>query len=276
MEKLDRLEWVAGFSFSSYGMTIGVRANDQSLLGQLKPLLPPGWSPSSAPKVDRLYSLLASQPGTRPGLRTLNLAYADMIRIARSPNLHDIMERFESHLQLYVAESARKRIFVHAGVVEWANNAIVIPGRSHSGKTTLVAELVRAGARFYSDEYAVFDEHGRVHPYPKPLAVRDASGRQTRCAPEDFGGCAGNKPIPVRGLVVTSFKAGSRWRPRTASPGQGILALLANTVAARRKPAGSLNVFKQVVAGALVLSGPRGEARDSAASILEAIESSRK
>jgi hypothetical protein len=276
MEKLDRLEWAAGFSFNSYGITIGVRANDPSLVAQLEPLLPPGWSPSSSPRVDRLYSLLGAKPGTRPGVRSLNLAYADVLRIARSSDLQEVMERFESDLQLYVAESARKRIFVHAGVVEWSNKAIVIPGRSHSGKTTLVAELVRAGARFYSDEYAVFDEHGRVHPYPKPLAVRDAVGKQVRCTPEDFGGCSGHKPIPVRGLVVTSFKAASRWRPRTVSAGKGILALLANTVAARRKPAGSLNVFKQVVADAVVLSGPRGEARESAASILEAIESSRK
>jgi hypothetical protein len=34
---------------------------------------------------------------------------------------------------------------------------------SYSGKTTLVSELIRAGATYYSDEYAVIDERGRVH-----------------------------------------------------------------------------------------------------------------
>jgi hypothetical protein len=186
------------------------------------------------------------------------------------------LERFESDLQLYVAEFARKRIFVHAGVVEWSNEAIVIPGRSHTGKTTLVAELVRAGARFYSDEYAVFDAAGRVHPYAKPLAVRGASGRQLKRSPEDFGGSSGQKPIPIRLVVVTRFKNGAQWNPKPGSAGQGILALLANTVAARRKPAGSLTVFQRSVTDAQVMAGPRGEAQETAASILELMEAIRK
>ena len=44
-------------------------------------------------------------------------------------------------------------------IVTWGRGrAIVIPGRTFSGKSTLVAELVRAGATYYSDEYAVEDE----------------------------------------------------------------------------------------------------------------------
>jgi hypothetical protein len=31
-----------------------------------------------------------------------------------------------------------------------------------------VAELVRAGATYYSDEFAVLDSRGRVHPFPRP------------------------------------------------------------------------------------------------------------
>src|SRR5262245_50274760 len=197
MEKLDRLGWVAGFSFVSYGVRIGVRSNDASLVPQLGALLPPGWRIASSPRVDRLYSLVAGRQGSRAGVRPLNLAYADVTRIARAGDLKDVLDTFESDVQRYVAETARRRIFVHAGVVEWSNRAIIIPGRSYSGKTTLVAELVRAGARFYSDEYAVFDEHGRVHPYPKPLAVRNVSGNQEKCTPESFGGASGRRPIPV-------------------------------------------------------------------------------
>jgi hypothetical protein len=35
--------------------------------------------------------------------------------------------------------------------------AILIAGRSFSGNTTLAAELVRAGATYYSDEFKVVD-----------------------------------------------------------------------------------------------------------------------
>jgi hypothetical protein len=276
MEKLDRLGWVAGFSFVSYGVKIGVRVNDPSLVGELEPLLPPGWKPTASLRVDRLYSLLVARQGPRPGIRRLNLVYGDAARIARAASLEAALERFESDLQLFVAESAHRRIFVHAGVVEWSNKAVVIPGRSYSGKTTLVAELVRAGARFYSDEYAVFDGAGRVHPYPKSLAVRDLSGSQKRFSPEYFGGSTGHRAVPVGVVLVSSFKRGARWRPKAGSPGQGVLALLANTVAARRKPESSLNTIQRALAGALVLRGARGEAQEITALILDAIDTAHK
>src|SRR4051794_20574153 len=65
----------------------------------------------------------------------------------------------------------------------------VIPRVSHSGKTTLVAALVRAGATYYSDEYAVFDAQGSVHPYARPLGIRDGNGdRPRRCPVQELGG----------------------------------------------------------------------------------------
>src|SRR5438045_8281052 len=104
----------------------------------------------------------------------------------------------ESHLRLCVAELAKHRVFVHAGVVGWKGKAIVIPGRSYSGKSTLVSELVKAGATYYSDDYAVFDARGRVYPFPKPLEMRDEGAfRQTKIGVEDFGGRNATKPIPV-------------------------------------------------------------------------------
>jgi hypothetical protein len=67
-----------------------------------------------------------------------------------------ILDAFENHLQLWVAEGAPRHAFVHAGVVGWRGRAMVIPRSSHSGKSTLAAALIRAGATYYSDEYAVF------------------------------------------------------------------------------------------------------------------------
>ena len=63
----------------------------------------------------------------------------------------------------------------HAGVVGWRGRAIVIPGRSHAGKSTLVAELVRRGAVYYCDEFAVLHETGRVHPYRRTPVLTQVS-----------------------------------------------------------------------------------------------------
>ncbi len=210
--------------------------------------------------------------GARGGVRRLGLLYGDILRLARSTDAEEILEAFEADLKLYVAEAARHRVFVHAGVVGWRGRAILIPGRSFSGKTSLVAELVRAGASFYSDEYAVLDARGRVHPYAKPLAVRvESTQRQRRLTVEALGGVAGGKPLPVGLVVVSEYRAGARWRPRTLTPGQGLLALLSNTVAVRRQPEASLGALREAVARARILKSKRGEAVGVAASILNSL-----
>jgi hypothetical protein len=128
------------------------------------------------------------------------------------------------HVQLMAAYLAEGYLFVHAGVVGWQGRAIVIPGRSFTGKTSLVTALVRAGATYYSDEYAIFDPQGRVHPYPRPLSIREEAGRKPRLYPvETLGGQAGQTPLPVGLVVVTEYQAGARWQPRTLSPSRALL-----------------------------------------------------
>ena len=147
---------------------------------------------------------------------------------------------------------------------------IVVRGPSGAGKSTLVAELLRAGATYYSDEYAVFDKQGRVHPFPKDLEMRtNGDWKQTRHAAESFGGQTGAKPIPVGKIVVTRYRTGSKWRPRQLSQGKAVLALLANTVSARRQPEKALATLQKVVAEAQAFHGTRGEARELIPLILD-------
>ncbi|MBV8859471.1 MAG: hypothetical protein JOZ02_21240 [Acidobacteria bacterium] len=273
MRKIDRLGWAAGFSFTSYGLTVGVRVSDPAALGLVAERLPPGWKPSAAQVAGRLYSLKVGGAGVRPGLRQFSLLYGDIALLARSVDFEAVLDAFESDLKMYVAEFARRRVFVHAGVVGWRGRAVIIPGASLSGKTTLVAELVKAGADYYSDEYAVLDARGRVHPYPQPLQVRESrEARQTKVPPESFGGRPGRRPLAPGLVVSTSYKAGARWRPRHLSVGHGLLELLSNTVPARRCPREALTALKAIVGEAPVIKGARGEAARAADEILNYLE----
>jgi hypothetical protein len=209
-----------------------------------------------------VYSLVVPR---RRGFRTL---YADTARIARSRRLDAVLDAFESDLQSHLAEWAPRRVFVHAGVVGWRGRAIVMPGRSMSGKTSLVAELIRAGAVYYSDEYAVLDQSGRVHPFARPLALRTEGGRRERHGPEAIGARVGCHALPVGLVVVSRYRAGARWRPRVLPAGEGALALLANTVAARRAPERVVAALQTVVTRAQILRGVRGEARETARALL--------
>jgi hypothetical protein len=274
MEKIDRLVWAEGLSFISYGVRVGIRANKPGVLDKFLPSLPPGWKPSSSSVVERMYSIIGGGEGPRPNIRLLTLVYSGALRIARTAELEKAVDAFESDLQLYVAEMSPRRVFVHAGVVGWRGQAVVIPGRSYSGKSTLTAELVRAGATYYSDEYAVLDEQGRVHHYARPLGLRENGllNKATKYAVEALGGKPGSKPLPVKLVVVSNYKPGAKWRPRQLSAGEGALALLANTVSARREPESALTALNHVVSQATILKGDRGEARQVIDYILAKLE----
>src|SRR5205085_12389371 len=116
--------------------------------------------------------------------------------------------------------NARRRPFVHAGVVGWNGRAIILPGKSMSGKSTLVAALVRAGATYYSDEYAVFDAQGRIHPYARPLSLRGEEGAPAkRCPAQELGGTPGNGPLRVGLVAAADYRPGASWRPRPLPAG---------------------------------------------------------
>jgi len=273
MEKIDRLGWAAGFSFSSYGIRVGIRANDPQALERVAELLPPGSVVNESPRVERLYSIILGGPSANPNVRKFNLLYNNHARAARSREPQDVFDEFERDLSMYVAEAARRRLFVHAGVVAWKNRAIVIPGRTLAGKTTLVAEFVRAGATYYSDEYAVFDAHGRVHPFARPLGIREngPTKKSVKYSIDALGGSAGDKPLRVGIILVSEYKENGKWKPREISAGQGAMALLANTVAARIKPEVALPTLQQAVQGARVLKSSRGEAKEVVDSVLKAM-----
>jgi hypothetical protein len=268
MEKIDRLGWAAGFSFLSQGARLGVRVTDAGILERLAGYLPPGWKPSAVPVVDELFSLVVG--GARPGssVRRYHLLYWGSGRVARTLDLDEALAALESVTDLGVAVRARRRVFLHAGVVGWRGSAIVVLGPRSGGKTALVAALVRAGATYYSDRFAVLDERGLVHPYARPLAFPAEPGRpRTRCPAEALGGMTGARPLPVGLVVVTQFQPGARWRPRRLSPGETALALLAHAVHARLRPERALATVQRVATAATALKGKRGEA-DGFATVL--------
>ena len=247
MQKVDRLGWTAGLAFTAYGASVGIRTNDATTLERIEPLMPPEWQLSDSPIVDTLFSLRVGPPSTRKGHRNYNLLYSGPTRLGRSLDLEELFHILESYVHITVAYWAKEdHLFVHAGAVGWRGKAIVIPGRSHTGKTTLVSELIRAGATYYSDDMAVFDPQGRVRPYPVPLSVREEKGA-CKYTPEAFGSKTGEEPLPVGLVVMTKFQPDAQWQPRTLPPSRALMALLDNTVAARKDPKVSLPILHQVV-----------------------------
>jgi hypothetical protein len=262
---LDRIEWSSGLSVTAYGVSISVRTNDPRTADALAGHLPPGSTRAEIFDTRRIYSLVLEKD-VRTG-RDQHAVYLNGALLARRATLPAALRVFEADVQLHVAEMAPDRVFVHAGVVGYQGRAILLPGRSFAGKSMLVRELVRAGAQYYSDEYAVLDSAGGVHSYPRPISIRnERTGGATKHS-VDLGSVAGDGPIPAGLVLMSEFRSGGQWRPRRLSPGRGELAMLANTVSARRIPEVALATLHKVVTHAPVFASERGEA----ASVVEPI-----
>jgi len=265
---LDRIEWPVSLSVMAYDVSIGIRTNDARIAESLAGHLPPGSETAEFFDPGRVYSLVVEEDD-RSGRDQLSVYVNDALR-ARGSTLQAGLRAFQADVQLYVAEMAPERVFVHAGVVGYQGRGILLPGRSFAGKSILVRELVRAGAQYYSDEYAVLDSAGGVHPYARPLSIRNGRARGLTKHPVDTVGVrADDGPLPVGLVVMSEFRSGGEWRPRRLSPGRGALALLANTVAARRIPQVALATLHQVVTRAPIVTSERGEASSVVEPILE-------
>ena len=178
-------------------------------------------------------------------------------------------------IRVSVGESAVGRIFLHAGVVGWRGKAILLPADSFRGKSTLVAELIRQGAVYYSDEFAVLDENGLVHPFVRPLSMREiikGSCIDFELSPEKIGATVGREAIPVGLVLLTSYLEGARWSPKLLTPGKGILEMIPFAISLRIQPEFTMKVLNKVARNAIIASGSRSNAKKFAKTLLDFVD----
>jgi hypothetical protein len=249
----------------AYGTQLRVCASSPELLERAEALLPPG-SRRVAPALTQLpIGIVDEGDGITYCVYRGSTCVSELLRLEHS------LVVLDGQIRGFVAYHARERIFVHAGAVAHEGRAIIFPGLSFSGKTALTAAMVRAGATYLSDEYAVLDPDGLVHPYPKTLSVRgDVDRRQVEHAIEDLGGTAADTAMPLGLVVVTTYRPGAEWQPRQLSPSEAALALLGHTVVARSRPAEAMATIRRALEGVVTLQGERGEADDIAGMVLRA------
>jgi hypothetical protein len=266
-----------GSSFACYGVRIGFRASDAQGLKTLEGWLPRAVKRGRARVVQGLYSFILGGEGSRTGVKRYHVLYRDAARLARSLDLDEVRRAFDRDLSMLIGEWANRRVFVHAGVVGFGAGAVLVPGKSFSGKTTLVRALVAQGGVYYSDEYAVLDARGRVSPWAEPLSIRPdgARKRAESHSPDSMGIVVGKAALPVRLVVLTSFEKGRRFRPTKATPAGGALGLLEHTLPARERPRATLRALTSVVSSAQVIQGARGEADAAARTIVRLLDATR-
>ncbi len=260
---------VRELSFRCYGLRVQILDTvDADICGGLTPLLPPPCEPSNIRERDLCYTVRSTVPGAAPdqnGYEVLRDGHA----VFQGPAPGEIIRWLRVDVERQVAEGSPVGMFVHAGVVSWRGRGILIPGRSLTGKSSLVAAFVQRGATYYSDEFAVLDEEGRVHPYARALFLRAGQGPARPVTVDELGGVAGRDPAPVSLIVSTSYKAGIPWNPEVLRGTRAVLPLIDNTVLAREEPRRTARLAASLAHGVVTLRGPRPDATEVAPKILD-------
>jgi hypothetical protein len=252
----------------AYGVRFGVDVDDASVLPAVVARLPPGTRACQSSARSFECSVVKAAAPLDAGQTERWQVHVGTESEAHTHSEGEALEAFEGLLRFEVARRATLWTFIHAGVVGWRGRAIVIPGFSFAGKSTLVEALVRAGATYYSDEFAVCDHRGLVYPFAQPLTIRESGGRNRRVTAGELGITSDSPPLPIGTIVSTQYVPGAVWRPLCGSPAEGVLALLPHTLRAQQAPARVMRLLARVAETAVTLTGLRGEAEDTAADLL--------
>jgi hypothetical protein len=248
----------------SYGVPFRLQAESAELLAAMADQVPHGTViDRTGHTASDILSLETGGSGDRFQLHANTELLLDHAQLA------PVLERLRQHLMVHVADYAPDHVFVHAGVVGWLGRAIVLPGASFAGKTTLVAELVRAGATYYSDEYAVLDAEGRVHPYARDLQMRQPGSAEQRGVPIEFlRGTAGVASLPVGQVAFAQFVHGAEWDPQPVSAGMAVLEMLRHAIPVQRTPARVMAILTRMMQDAQACRSQRGDAAATAQALL--------
>jgi hypothetical protein len=140
---------------------------------------------------------------------------------------------------------APKLYYVHAGVVAVGGQAIVLPGLSRAGKSTLVLGLIEQGAQLLSDELLAFDPVSRLaRVFPRAIKIRDACVGYFPTLSAHFHGAGEGRflafeglpfalisaPAPVAAIVVPTWTGSGREELEPISAGRALLDLAGSSL----------------------------------------------
>lgn len=255
------IKWQSHIGFSCYGRIFGLRIDKDNLLHKIQKLLPPFYETRSFTEAKDIFSLVTG------ATTEINGFYRNEERILQFEKFEEsYFEAVESKIQFSLAVSLPPhKFFLHAGAVSLNDCGIIIPGLSFSGKSTLVKEFIKAGAKYYSDDCAVIDREGNLYPYSKTLSIRNSSKIGEIIEARSFGAELGEKPIQVGAVIFTEFAGDQIWQGNRIGQGKAVWNLAQNLfypASMTLYPAETMQALSHLVQNAVLYSGKRGEAAD--------------
>ena len=242
----------------AFGVKIGITASDNEkelIYSRLEEIFPNGYSEIDFSTCRHFFEIRKSAAGKFEFIKNGEFYES-------REAVEDAVGLMRTEIRYTFSEFAVERVFLHAGAVAFKNSGIIFPGQSLSGKSSIVADLIRRGAEYYSDDYAILDENALLYPHPKKISLRDSKDnrfRQTDYPVEHFQAVTGVCEIPVKLIIITEYEEGKIWQPEKLSNGEAVMQILPHTIPIRHNPAFTLRTLDRLVRGATVFSGMRGD-----------------
>jgi hypothetical protein len=128
----------ASLAFSLYGVGIRLDVEAAYLVPLLKERLPPNLRLCGTENAKTVYSLAHKVDITDLGEDRYWAIKRNGHVVAELNELDNAIDCLEGFLHHTLAAGCDRKVFVHAATVAWQDRAIVIPGHSFTGKSTLV------------------------------------------------------------------------------------------------------------------------------------------
>jgi hypothetical protein len=178
---------------------------------------------------------------------------------------------------------------VHAAAASRRGAGIVMPAPPESGKSTLVAGLIRAGCAYLTDEAALIDPATLlVQPFPRSLWLTRPSiravfqegaeqltwstGRQFHVRPADLRPRAVGRPCPVRVVVAPSYRAGAETAIEPMGRAEAVVVLAENAFHLDRFGGEGIELLGRVAAGADCYRLVIGDLPSAVAAVLAVVD----
>lgn len=252
---------------SAFGAVMEIDCADPTARRACRTALPAYWQPADGAAPDVRFTLTVSAP-TQDGAARFRLVEDGTLR-GDGITAAQLAALLAGRMDYQLGAFARDCGFIHAGVVLYQGLAILLPGPSRAGKSTLTAALVRAGATYVSDDVAVIGLDGRVSLLSRPLTLR-ADMAEKGVLPGTTGTTllqAGT--VPVGAVLALAYRDGAPpLDVRPLSAGEAVLRLVAQAMNGRHQPESVLASCSAAVLSAWCAQGERGEADAAARQIL--------
>jgi len=165
----------ANFRIGSFSVSIKLRVAGYDLTKEISDLygLYPQENASSLPDI----TIALRYPNVlRTFFRPQLQASVNGCNLSKPEARHLGVPILEGGLNWFISLYTNRFLLLHAAVVERDGMAVVMPGRTGVGKSTLCAALLGRGWRLLSDEFTmVRPKDGRVQPHPRPISLKNSS-----------------------------------------------------------------------------------------------------